>query len=251
AVGTTNVTDGTQNWWGSASGSSGAGPGTGDSVSADVDFCPWLDAPFPVGSPVDTCDDDGDGAPDAGEDGIAEGDGNGDNIPDSEQDTVASLFSNDANCELTLSVSTGMLQQVTAVPVPVDAPVDRFRFPCQAIGFLVTDLGIGATVDLTLRIRPADATLDTLLKPDGNGVWQAVAGVAINTTQDYTDLTFSLTDGGVFDADGQADGTVTDPALPGAPRSVTPTSIPALNVWGLVLLASALGLLMERRRRRA
>ncbi len=40
ATGTTVVLEST--WWGDASGPSGAGPGTGDSVSADVDFDPWL-----------------------------------------------------------------------------------------------------------------------------------------------------------------------------------------------------------------
>lgn len=34
--------DGTCNWWGNVSGPSGAGPGTGDSVSANVTFSPWL-----------------------------------------------------------------------------------------------------------------------------------------------------------------------------------------------------------------
>ncbi|HZR79863.1 MAG TPA: right-handed parallel beta-helix repeat-containing protein [Candidatus Binatia bacterium] len=36
------LADATCNWWGSASGPSGAGPGTGDSVSANVTFSPWL-----------------------------------------------------------------------------------------------------------------------------------------------------------------------------------------------------------------
>ncbi|MCB0035794.1 MAG: right-handed parallel beta-helix repeat-containing protein, partial [Anaerolineales bacterium] len=52
AVGTTNVTDGTINWWGDISGPSGEGTGSGDSVSANVTFCPWLDAAFPGGSPT-------------------------------------------------------------------------------------------------------------------------------------------------------------------------------------------------------
>lgn len=34
--------DGEKNWWGSASGPSGVGPGSGVSVSANVDFDPWL-----------------------------------------------------------------------------------------------------------------------------------------------------------------------------------------------------------------
>lgn len=36
----------TENWWGDASGPSGAGPGSGDPVSAGVDFSDWLTAPF-------------------------------------------------------------------------------------------------------------------------------------------------------------------------------------------------------------
>ncbi|MGQ9734902.1 MAG: CARDB domain-containing protein [Candidatus Bipolaricaulia bacterium] len=39
--------DGTSNWWGSPSGPSGLGPGTGDAVTADVNFAPWLTAPPP------------------------------------------------------------------------------------------------------------------------------------------------------------------------------------------------------------
>ena len=44
--------DGTNNWWGDASGPSGEGPGTGDSVSEDGTFCPWLDAPTPGGMAI-------------------------------------------------------------------------------------------------------------------------------------------------------------------------------------------------------
>ncbi len=45
--------DGTVNWWGDASGPSGAGPGTGsDAVSTNVSFCPWLNGPFDSGGAV-------------------------------------------------------------------------------------------------------------------------------------------------------------------------------------------------------
>jgi len=36
--------DATHNWWGDASGPNGEGPGTGDAVSTNVDFEPWLEA---------------------------------------------------------------------------------------------------------------------------------------------------------------------------------------------------------------
>jgi len=38
------------NWWGAADGPSGAGPGSGDGVSANVAYCPWLDGAYPGGA---------------------------------------------------------------------------------------------------------------------------------------------------------------------------------------------------------
>ncbi|MBE0430601.1 MAG: right-handed parallel beta-helix repeat-containing protein [Dehalococcoidia bacterium] len=46
------VVDATHNWWGHAGGPSGEGPGTGDAVSENVDYSPWLNAPYPGGQPV-------------------------------------------------------------------------------------------------------------------------------------------------------------------------------------------------------
>jgi parallel beta-helix repeat protein len=46
-----NVLDATDNWWGDASGPSDEGPGTGDSVSANVDFDPWLTGGCPLDPP--------------------------------------------------------------------------------------------------------------------------------------------------------------------------------------------------------
>jgi hypothetical protein len=42
-----------ENWWGSQDGPSGEGPGSGDAVSTNVDYCPWLDAVD--GDPVGPC----------------------------------------------------------------------------------------------------------------------------------------------------------------------------------------------------
>lgn len=37
------------NWWGDASGPGGSGPGAGDSITDNVEYCTWLDAPLPDG----------------------------------------------------------------------------------------------------------------------------------------------------------------------------------------------------------
>ncbi|MCB9137633.1 MAG: right-handed parallel beta-helix repeat-containing protein [Caldilineaceae bacterium] len=42
--------DARRNWWGDASGPGGEGPGSANGVTANVLFCPWLDAPAPGGS---------------------------------------------------------------------------------------------------------------------------------------------------------------------------------------------------------
>ena len=45
----------THNWWNDTCGPGLVGPGSGDNVSANVTYSPWLDAPHPVGVPVESC----------------------------------------------------------------------------------------------------------------------------------------------------------------------------------------------------
>lgn len=48
----TAILNATLNWWGDVSGPSGVGNGTGDAVSANVIYDPWLDSPYPEGEPI-------------------------------------------------------------------------------------------------------------------------------------------------------------------------------------------------------
>lgn len=45
-----NLVDAENNWWGAADGPSGVGPGSGDAVSANVDFNPWRQAIYSGGT---------------------------------------------------------------------------------------------------------------------------------------------------------------------------------------------------------
>jgi len=47
----TALLDAENNWWGAADGPGGAGPGSGDSVSTNVDFDPWLTEPQVIVNP--------------------------------------------------------------------------------------------------------------------------------------------------------------------------------------------------------
>jgi hypothetical protein len=47
---TTPILNGECNWWGAANGPGPVGPGSGDRVSINVDYTPWLVAPTPGGS---------------------------------------------------------------------------------------------------------------------------------------------------------------------------------------------------------
>jgi hypothetical protein len=48
--GTTTFVDATCNWWGTSDGPGGVGPGSGDTVTDYVLYCPWLDASSPGGN---------------------------------------------------------------------------------------------------------------------------------------------------------------------------------------------------------
>jgi hypothetical protein len=56
--------DAEYNWWGDASGPSGVGPGSGDAVSTNVNYWPWLGAPPEPGTIIVEKQTDPDGAPD-------------------------------------------------------------------------------------------------------------------------------------------------------------------------------------------
>jgi hypothetical protein len=78
--------------------------------------------------------------------------------------------------------------------------------------------------------------------------WYALPGAAFSA--DRTQVTLELADGGDGDADGTADGRITDPGLPAllaAPAGAQ--AIPALSGWALALMAALAGLLVRRRLR--
>jgi len=109
----------------------------------------------------------------------------------------------------------------------------------------------GASANVTVRytqpVPPGAVYLKYGASPEGLGCtgaaacaaahWYALPGAAI--APDGLSVTFTLTDGGAGDSDGNADGQIADPGLP-ALLAAAPTgaqAIPALGPWALVLLS--------------
>lgn len=204
----------------------------------------WVSVTFPV--------QDGDDVPEATEDGVPglngadPGDGNGDGIADSLQGHVASLPASVGGCYFTVAVAEGLaLHNVTAEASPGDAPTEA-DFPCGVVGFTAPELTPGETIAVTVIAHGLAQTDARYLKRTATGGW-AEPQTTASVQGAATVFTFSLVEGGDFDADGQTDGQLTDPGGP-ATLSVA-TAIPTVQPWGLVLMGAVLAMVGLSRRR--
>lgn len=156
---------------------------------------------------------DVDGVSDAVEDGAPNGgDGNNDGTPDSQQPNVASLPNAVTGGYLTLaSPGTTTLVNVASSPVPAGAPPlpPGTSAPVGVINFVVRGVPSGGTVDVALFLPPGTAPTG-YLKLHAN-VWTDFTS---NATIAGDVVTLHLTDGGVGDADGVANGEIVDPGAP-------------------------------------
>jgi hypothetical protein len=159
--------------------------------------------------------DDDDGVPDATEDGVnASGDGNGDGQPDSTQDNVSSVPSPvSGGGYVTVEAPAGStLSSVTvADPASYPAPPAGATLDNGVIAYTVNGVTPGATVDVDVYLT-TPTTASGYAKIQG-GQWVALPGAAF-TKVSNTHFVLHLTDGGVGDEDGQANGTIVDPGAP-------------------------------------
>lgn len=183
-------------------------------------------------------DDDGDGIPQLVEDlvptlsGDTTGDGNGDGVPDQEQQDVSSvpfkktpLPSINPEAEPVFvslvggsdngksSGSTTNLSNVRQTDKPDTAP-DNLDMPIGLVEF-VADVGsAGATESFSLYVE-GSVPVSGYWKQDSNDDWVNLAspeyGGKIVLEGNKLRLDFQITDGGEFDADGEANGVIVDP----------------------------------------
>lgn len=184
--------------------------------------------------------------------GGSTGDGNGDGTPDSQQANVTSLPTAIGSGYATVvSVNGRPLSAVSANTLPSDAPVSSATAPYGAFSFTASGIPVvagGSTESFELFV-PYNAQINGALKK--NRLTQQWVNVATSVTQvgNKTKITFSLTDGGVFDTDASINGQIQDPIIPAALPAVE--SVPTLGPWSLLSLSALLGLAGLRTRRQA
>jgi len=151
--------------------------------------------------------------------------------------------------------SHGTIANLEALTVPADPPED-YAFPHGMFSFQVVGLIPGETVTLTIQLPTA--------VPTGTKWWKYHAGqwhdYNVPITISGNTITITLTDGGIGDIDGIADGIITDPGGPGYPllppvvvgwQGYPVNKLAVMAPW-IALFAGIIagaGVLMLRRRR--
>ncbi|MFD2366881.1 Ig-like domain-containing protein [Pseudoduganella sp. GCM10020061] len=160
-------------------------------------------------------DIDNDGRPNSAEDPVpgafgGNGDGNGDGVADSLQLNVASIATVVAGAPYaTLAVAEGYsLSSVSSSAAPAGLP-RHVKMPVGQFDFTIGNVAPGGTVEMSIYVD-ASRNVNGYFKQDNNGVWTNLA-TSVTTVGAKTKITFSLTDGGIFDSDGLANGSIRDP----------------------------------------
>lgn len=213
----------------------GAGASSSSSYQMQVGLC------TSVFATLATDDDDGDGVPNAVEDGVAsDGDGNEDGTADRLQGNVAS-FPGESGYVTVVSAGA-QCSQITSVANVDEASLGvdpNFVYPLGLVSVTLSCASPGDTANLQILFHgyagpwPLDAYRGFAPSPPG---WFAVPGVAFDSAI-APRASFSVTDGGLGDSTG-ADGTIQSTT---GPAAIAPP-IPALGGLPLLLLALSLAL---------
>ena len=217
-----SIADFRNNWWGTADGPSGVGPGTGDSVEADFQYDPWLTSPGPLCNTAPVADDASfsvaEDAPvattvgtvSAADDGAtleyAITAGNADAIfaideATGEITTAAALdYEDTASYSLTVEVDDGLLADTATIEVTVTnvAPtmadaslsITEDVAPGSTVGF-VTATDPGATLEYTIT---GGNTAGAFSMDSASGEIITAAALDFLSTPSYS-LTVAASDG--------------------------------------------------------
>jgi len=200
---------------------------------------------------------DSDNVSDAVENGVpgitpnnTQGDGNGNGTPDSQEGNVTSgtFTHNSSTAYFTLVSSGSGNTNVTHVGGPSHPLPAGVTMPYGEFSFTVNGVSSGATVNLELFV-PYDQTINGYTKWNNQtSQWDALTGVTVThyPADNKTKIAFSLVEGGPYDDDLSANGTLVDDGGPSVTAAAA-TAIPIFGPFGSLLLASLFGFFGYRR----
>jgi hypothetical protein len=164
----------------------------------------------------------------------AQGDGNGDGKQDSAQNDVVSakvtkldntstqvfvtLVADSKNGAIDTDTNTAQLTNVQQQAKPADLPA-TLDLPIGLLDFSAKVSTVGQAETFSLYVD-SSLNVNGYWKQDASGTWVNLAsapyGGKVVIEGNKTRVDFTITDGGEFDNDGQADGIITDPGAVGA-----------------------------------
>ncbi|MEM8926413.1 MAG: BspA family leucine-rich repeat surface protein, partial [Actinomycetota bacterium] len=196
--------------------------------------------------------DDGDNVTAMVEDaGPNDGDANGDGVRDSRQVNVTS-YQNQQLGNYVVTEAEGECSHIDAVDTHTEVELQvqdadfNYRLGLHAVDLRCGEIGGSATITHYWDTE-YDTTLWTYRKYTGDGFVNFDEHVTYGTAdidgRRVTTVTFTITDGGPYDADGRANGIIRDPAGPAIRSTVmrAPDS-PSMLGFGLVLTTICLGI---------
>jgi hypothetical protein len=118
----------------------------------------------------------------------------------------------------TFATNNGSVTDLTALATtPCGTPPANLSFPHGFFSFTITDIPAGSTVIITITL-PSSMPTNTQYWKCINGSWVNVTSLLDDNNGDNV-LTLTITDGQLGDADGQVNGSISDPGGPGIPRT--------------------------------
>ena len=176
-------------------------------------------------------DTDGDGTTSVVEGAAPNGgDANGDGTADDTQANVTSLVDSASSHYVTVASNCTANSNVSAAALPASYRDSAFHYPAGLLGFTLTCSAPGATATVTqyfygvtplntMVLRKYNSTTHMYATVPGTTVTSATIGGQLATK-----VTYQIKDGGPFDADGLANGTIVDPVGLAVPAAGTPNT---------------------------
>jgi hypothetical protein len=137
---------------------------------------------------------------------------------------------------VTFTTSNGSITGLTAAISTPCGTLSGYTFPQGFFSFTITNITPGSTVTITMAL-PSNMPTNTQYWKCINGQWVDCTSLLGSNDGDNV-LTLTITDGGLGDADGFANGTIVDPGGPAIAQAQAHAAAPAAHRVALLKPAS-------------